>query len=98
MKRSLSGPENSAAAPRSTRLAAGITWGSVFSCAFAGAGVKGGHVHGASDHLGAEPAGGRVSAADFTAEIFHCLGIDPRAEITGRPVAIGSGNVVHQIL
>jgi hypothetical protein len=72
-------------------------WGSVFSAAFAGGGVKGGQVHGASDRQGAEPISGRVGAADFTATIFHCLGIDPRTEIvdsTGRPVAISRGNVI----
>src|SRR5439155_3246240 len=56
-------------------------WGSVFSVALAGGGVRGGQVHGASDRLGAQPADGRVQPQDLTATILHCLGYHPDTEI-----------------
>jgi hypothetical protein len=48
----------------------------VFSSWFAGAGVKGGYVHGESDHYGIEPAVERVHLHDFHATILHMLGLD----------------------
>ncbi|HWE04953.1 MAG TPA: DUF1501 domain-containing protein [Tepidisphaeraceae bacterium] len=87
--------------PKINKNAGRDHWGAVFSTALAGGGIKGGQVHGASDRLGAEPIAGRVQPADFTATIFHCLGIDPRTAIrdrAGRPLAISGGNVIRQIL
>ena len=75
-------------------------WGSVFSIALAGGGVKGGVVHGASDRHGAKPVSGRVGPADITATIFHALGFDPEETIldsSGRPRAISGGRVIHEI-
>jgi hypothetical protein len=76
-------------------------WGQVFSVALAGAGVRGGVVHGASDSIGAFPRDGRVLPHDLAATIFHCLGIPPSAEIhdpLGRPVSICPGEVIRQVL
>jgi len=76
-------------------------WGSVFSIALAGGGVRGGVVHGASDKLAAYPQDGLVKPEDITATIFHCLGIAPESEIhdsLGRPFTISRGQVLHQIL
>ena len=76
-------------------------WGHVYSVALAGGGIKGGVVHGASDAIGAYPASGRVQPQDLTATIFHCLGLDPHAEIQdtfGRPIPISRGDVIRQIL
>ncbi len=76
-------------------------WGNVFSLALAGGGVRGGVVHGESDRLGAEPVTGLVTPADFTATVFHCLGLSPGSEIldpSGRPHPISRGNVIREIL
>jgi Protein of unknown function (DUF1501) len=76
-------------------------WGSVFSAALAGGGVKGGQVIGASDRIGAEPRDGRVLPQDLTATIFHCLGYSPDCEIhdtLGRPQPISRGKVIEQAL
>jgi uncharacterized protein (DUF1501 family) len=76
-------------------------WGSVYSIALAGGGIRGGVVHGASDAIGGQPADGRVPPQDITATILHCLGIHPDAEIhdrLGRPIAACRGDVIRQIL
>lgn len=69
-------------------------WGSVFSVALAGAGIRGGQVHGASDRIGAQPKEGRVVPADLSATILSCLGIAPETEIRdtlGRPLPVSRG-------
>jgi hypothetical protein len=76
-------------------------WGSVFSIAMAGGGVKGGQVYGASDHIGAYPREGLVRPEDLSATIFHCLGYSPGTEYhdqLGRPHPISRGDVLHAIL
>jgi hypothetical protein len=74
-------------------------WGHVFSATLAGGGVRGGQVIGASDRLGARPREGRIQPQDLTATLFHCLGLDPHAEIhdtQGRPLVLSRGEVVRQ--
>ena len=76
-------------------------WGSVYSVALAGGGIKGGIVHGASDAIGAFPQEGKVPPEDLTATIFHCLGLDPMTEMhdtLGRPLPISRGEIIHEIL
>lgn len=76
-------------------------WGSVFSVALAGGGVRGGQVYGASDKVGGQPQEGRVQPPDLTATIFHCLGHRPDTEIhdlQGKPIAVSRGRVVREIL
>ncbi len=76
-------------------------WGSVFSIAMAGGGIRGGHVYGSSDKIGAAPRDGRVRPEDLSATIFHCLGVAPDAEIKdpfGRPYPISRGEVLHALL
>jgi hypothetical protein len=76
-------------------------WGSVFSVALAGGGIRGGQVYGASDRLGAQPKEGRVLPPDLLATIYHGLGIRPDAEvrdILGRPVPITRGDVIRQVM
>lgn len=66
----------------------------VYSVAFAGGGIQGGQVYGASDHSGTEPADNACSPADVHATVFQALGIDPRSELhdqEGRPFQICSG-------
>src|SRR5206468_1031864 len=63
-------------------------WGSVFSVAMAGGGVRGGQVYGASDAQGGQPKSGRVRPEDLTATILHALGYPPHTTIQdheGRP-------------
>jgi len=76
-------------------------WGSVFSLAMAGGGVRGGVVHGSSDRLGAYPREGQVLPQDITATIFHLLGIPPATEVhdsLGRPIAVSRGGFIQQIV
>lgn len=76
-------------------------WGSVFSIAMAGGGVRPGVVHGSSDRHGAYPREGNVLPQDLTATIFHLLGIAPGTEVhdtLGRPIAVSRGEVIRQIV
>lgn len=87
--------------PRFNGRAGRDHWGSVFSVALAGGGIKGGVVHGASDRIGGYPKDGLVRPEDITATILHCLGIRPDTEIhdsQGRPFALSRGEVLHQLL
>ena len=76
-------------------------WGSVFSIAMAGGGIRGGQVYGASDKIGAYPREGKVRPEDLSATIFHCLGLAPETEYLdplGRPHPISRGEVLRAIL
>jgi hypothetical protein len=76
-------------------------WGSVFSIALAGGGVRGGQVHGASDKIGAYPRDGLVRPEDLSATLFHCLGYHPQTEYhdrLDRPHPLSRGEVLHAIL
>jgi hypothetical protein len=69
-------------------------WPFVYSVVFAGGGVRGGTIFGASDSRGAYPVSDPVTPQDVAATIYHCLGIDPETRVSdrfGRPVEIGSG-------
>ncbi len=75
-------------------------WGHVFSIALAGAGIRGGVVHGSSDREAAYPVEGRVEPRDLMATIFHCLGYHPETDmhdIDGRPMPISRGEVIEAI-
>ena len=66
----------------------------VFSCALAGAGVRGGQVYGASDEDGRSVAEDGVSIADFNTTIAKAAGLDIKKEYfapNGRPFKIGGG-------
>ncbi len=76
-------------------------WGSVFSVALAGGGIRGGMAHGSSDALGGEPKTGVVRPEDLLATLFHCLGLPPDTTIhdpLGRPLAIARGEVLREIV
>jgi hypothetical protein len=66
-----------------------------FSALLAGAGVRGGHVYGASDKIGAYVQDRPVSADDFGATLFHALGVPLESRLAvndssrPRPVSIG---------
>ena len=74
-----------------------------FSYWLAGAGVKGGMVHGASDEVGFDVAEDLVTVHDFQATILHLLGIDHERltyRHAGRNFRLTDvhGNVVKEIL
>lgn len=76
-------------------------WGSVFSVALAGGGIRGGVVYGASDALGGEPKDNTVRPPDLLATMFHCLGLPPSTEYhdpLGRPIPIARGEVIREIV
>jgi hypothetical protein len=68
---------------------------------FAGAGVQGGNVIGATDKEGARVIDAPVAPADVAFTVFDSLGIDPHHQLhtpDGRPVEIlDQGQVVEAI-
>jgi len=69
-------------------------WTYCYSVLFAGAGIRGGTVYGASDAQAAYVKDLPVSPADVCCTLYQCLGIDPEMTVpdrTGRPVAISQG-------
>ncbi len=74
----------------------------VFSCWMAGAGLKRGYVHGASDDLGAKVAEKGVHVHDWNATILHLLGLDHERltyRHSGRDYRLTDvhGHVVHEL-
>lgn len=66
-------------------------WPQCFTVTFAGGGVQGGRVVGASDAVGGFPAERPVKPGDIVATIFHALGLDHTAHLpgpAGRPFAL----------
>jgi hypothetical protein len=88
--------------PKVTRSNAGREhWPDCYSVLFAGGGVRGGVVHGQSDRQAAYPATQPTTPADFTATVYHCLGIDPRTEThdqTGRPLILSLGRPIPTLV
>lgn len=75
-------------------------WGACQSALFAGGGVRGGQVYGASDKIAAYPSDKPVSPEDFLATIYHGMGIDPDAEVTdreGRPHRLYAGRPLTEL-
>ena len=76
-------------------------WPRCYTALLAGGGVRGGHVHGASDRIGAYPSRDPVRPEDLSATMFHLLGIDPHTEIRdtlNRPLPLSPGSVVQGVL
>ncbi|MBT3889627.1 MAG: DUF1501 domain-containing protein, partial [Planctomycetaceae bacterium] len=66
-------------------------WPRVFSALFAGGGVAGGQIIGASDRTGESPKDNPITPADLAASIYHLLGINPATQLPtsdGRPVRL----------
>jgi hypothetical protein len=69
-------------------------WTFCYSVVFAGAGIRGGTVCGASDQHAAYIKDRPVRIRDICATIYHCLGIDPDMPVYdhgGRPVPVAQG-------
>ena len=76
-------------------------WSYAYSVLFAGAGIRGGTVHGASDAHAAYVKDRPVSTSDICATIYHLLGIDPDMKVydNDRPVAVAhGGRPIEEIL
>jgi hypothetical protein len=77
-------------------------WSTLFPALIAGAGVRGGIVHGASDRDAAYALDHPTSPEDLAATIFERLGIDPELRIhdqQNRPVPlVDGGQVIRDIL
>ena len=58
-------------------------WTGCWSVLFAGAGVRGGQVIGASDRIGGEPKDRPVTPADIAASVYTALGVSPATRILG---------------
>jgi hypothetical protein len=88
--------------PRVNGAAGRDHWTYCYSVVFAGAGIKGGTVCGASDSQAAYVKDRPVRPADICATIYQCLGIDPETLIldkAGRPVPIAhGGEPIREIL
>jgi hypothetical protein len=75
-------------------------WPHCYTVLFAGGGVTGGAIYGASDRIGAYPAADPVTPGDLAATIFWRFGIDPAVEIrdqTNRPHRLASGEPVRKL-
>jgi hypothetical protein len=59
-------------------------WGRAGSLFFAGGGVRGGQVLGATDKHAAEPTGARYGPGDVAATVYQALGIDRKAMLSDR--------------
>jgi hypothetical protein len=80
--------------PRVNNTAGRDHWTYCYTVVFAGAGIRGGTVYGASDAHAAFVRDNPVSTADVCATIYECLGIDPEMPIhdrTGRPIPVAHG-------
>jgi uncharacterized protein (DUF1501 family) len=77
-------------------------WTHCYSMWFAGAGIRGGTVHGCSDAQAAYVRDNPVSTADVCATIYECLGIDPDMTVPergGRPIPVAQGgHAIREIL
>ena len=69
-------------------------WTFCYSAVFAGAGIRGGTVFGASDAQAAYVKSNPVSTSDLCATIYSILGINPEFRVmdrSNRPIEIGHG-------
>jgi len=88
--------------PKITRSNGGREhWPDCYSVLFAGGGIKGGQVYGQSDKIAGRPASNPTTPAEFVATIYHCLGIDPHAEVTdvgGRPLILSKAAPISALV
>lgn len=87
--------------PRINKLAGRDHWPQCYTLVMAGGGIKGGHIYGASDKIGAYPTLGQARPEDISATMFHMLGIHPDTEIRdklNRPMPVSRGEVIQDII
>jgi len=76
-------------------------WPNAYTVFLAGAGVRAGTVHGATDRIGAYPTESPVSPEDVAATVYQLLGIDPLTRIRdplNRPHTLAPGRPIAPIL
>jgi uncharacterized protein (DUF1501 family) len=87
--------------PKINALAGRDHWPQCYLAVMAGGGTKAGHIHGASDKIGAYPTLGQARPEDMTATVFELLGLDPETEIRdklNRPLPISRGKVIEDVI
>jgi hypothetical protein len=75
-------------------------WSFLFPAVLAGAGIRGGTVHGHTDKDAAYALAPPASPEDLAATIFTALGIDPELRLSdpsGRPVPLVEGHVLNEL-
>ncbi|MBP87223.1 MAG: hypothetical protein CMJ64_10965 [Planctomycetaceae bacterium] len=76
-------------------------WSRVYTSLMAGAGIKRGHIVGASDKHGSDVADRPISPKDLLATMYHLLGIDPQLTIrdrAGRALPLVDGKIIVDAL
>lgn len=88
--------------PRLNQYGGRDHWVAAYSALFAGAGIRGGTVHGRTDKLAALVAADPVSPQDVLATVYHCLGHGPETTIRdarGRVLTLfDAGQPIRSIL
>jgi uncharacterized protein (DUF1501 family) len=83
--------------PKINKQAGRDHWPDCYSILLAGGGIKSGHVHGASDKIGARVDRDPMTPGDLAATIFWAFGIDPETVIhdqSQRPHPVARGKPV----
>jgi hypothetical protein len=87
--------------PRINANAGRDHWGSCASVVFAGGGVRGGSVVGASDRMAAYPIDAPLGPPDIVATIYHALGLEPATVMhdafLNRPMVLSEGAPVRAL-
>ena len=86
--------------PKINKNAGRDHWGPVNTMLFAGGGVRGGNIIGASDRIGSEPTRDLQTPENFAATIYDALGIPRDAmwvDVDGRPHSIYMANPIEAI-
>ncbi len=88
--------------PKINALGGRDHWTYCYSVLLAGAGIRGGTIHGASDDQAAFIKDKPVHIRDICATIYHLLGIDPEMPVydrANRPIAVAQGGrAIKEIL
>ena len=75
-------------------------WGPVMTSMFAGGGVKGGNVIGATDSIAAYPVENKLTVENIAGTMFSSLGIPRHAEwhdVDGRPYGMYRAEPIHDL-
>jgi hypothetical protein len=86
--------------PRLSRRGGRDHWTGCWSVLFAGAGVRGGQVVGASDKIGADAKDRPVTPAEVAATVYRGLGVDLRTSLPGpdnRPMPIAEAAPIEEL-
>jgi uncharacterized protein (DUF1501 family) len=76
-------------------------WPHANTVLLAGAGIRGGLVHGRTDGMAAEVVADPVAPADLTATMLHLLGVDPAGSVRdaqGRAHIISEGTPIRALI